>query len=118
MHPTPPQRKPLIRRNRWRPKPHPRKDPVTPEMRLAVLARDDGCIAPRLGGSFIDCGGRNTLAHVKSEPRMGRRAESDPAHLVTICEMHAEAGMRQGYVWVTDRQNIEKMREYLASFDG
>jgi hypothetical protein len=92
-------------------------DRVTPDVALAVLARDGGCMAPRLGGSFMDCWGRNTLAHVKSEPRMGRRAKSTDAHLVTICEGHAEAGMRAGYVWVTDRHNIEKMREYLLSFE-
>lgn len=93
-----------------------RADPVTAQMREAVLARDKGCIAPRLGGSYLDCWGRDQIAHVKDEPRMGRRAPSDMAHLVTVCDGHAEPGMKAGYVWVTDRQNIARMREYLASF--
>jgi hypothetical protein len=46
---------------------------------------------------------------------MGRRASSDPAHLVTLCEGHTETGMRGGYVWATDRKNREAMREYLRS---
>jgi hypothetical protein len=65
-----------------------------------------------LGGTFMDCWGRNTIAHVKTEPRMGKRG----ALLVTICQGHMEDGMRAGYVWVTDAQNIAKLREYLASF--
>jgi len=89
-------------------------DRVTPDVALFVLNRDSGCIAPRLGGSAMDCWGRNTIAHVKDEPRMGRRAPSDPAHLATICQGHAEDGMRGGYVWVTDAKNIAKMRAYLA----
>lgn len=55
---------------------------------LAVLRRDNGCVAPRLGGREEDCGGRITLDHVKSEPRMGKRAPSDLAHLVSLCENH------------------------------
>lgn len=91
------------------------RDPVTSSVRLAVLARDNGCVAPRLGGSFLDCFGRLTLAHVKSEPRMGVRAPSDMAHLAAVCEGHSENGARAGYCWVTDRRNIEALRAYLAS---
>ena len=92
-----------------------RRDPVTPEMALAVFNRDQGCVAPRLGGSFMDCWGRNTLAHVKDEPRMAKRAPSDLGHLATVCQGHAEDGMRGGYVWVTDKENIARLREYLKS---
>ena len=94
----------------------PHRDPVTPTVRIAVLERDQGCVAPRLGGSFLDCWGRITLAHVKDEQRMGVRAPSDPAHLASVCEGHAEAGMRAGYVWVTDRRNIEALRVYLSAY--
>ena len=37
----------------------------------------------------MDCWGRLRLEHVKSEPRMGVRAESDMAHLVTLPEDEA-----------------------------
>jgi hypothetical protein len=64
------------------------RDPVSQELALAVIRRDGGCVAPYLGGSFMDCGGRTTLDHVKDEPRMGVRAPSDLEHLVTLCEAH------------------------------
>ena len=89
-------------------------DRVTPEVALFVLTRDSGCVAPRCGGSYHDCWGRNRLEHVKDEPRMGRRAPSDPAHLVTLCQGHTEDGMRGGFVWATDKRNREEMRKYLA----
>jgi hypothetical protein len=84
---------------------------------LFVLRRDNGCVAPRLGGSYLDCWGRNRLEHVKDEPRMGRRAPSDPAHLVTLCQGHTEDGMRGGKVWATDKANRQAMREYLEATD-
>jgi hypothetical protein len=93
----------------------PHRDPVTPELRIAIFERDGGCIAPRLGGTAHDCWGRLTLAHVKDEPRAGVRAPSDPAHLVTVCQGHAEDGARAGYVWVTDKRNIAALREHLRS---
>lgn len=91
-------------------------DRVTPEMALAVLTRDGGCMAPRLGGSFMDCAGRNGLEHVQdSYGRMGRRAPSDPAHLLTLCDGHREPGMKAGRVWCTDKVNRQAMRDYLLS---
>lgn len=91
----------------------PRTDAVTPEQALAVFRRDDGCMAPRLGGSAVDCWGRNRIEHVKEEPRMGRRGTL----LVTLCEGHTEPGMRAGYVWCTDARNRQAMRDYVHSFD-
>ena len=90
---------------------------VTPELALYIMQRDQGCVAPRLGGSYLDCWGRNRLEHVKSEPRLGVRAESDRRHLLTLCEGHTEPGMKAGYVWCTDRQNREACREYLCQVE-
>jgi hypothetical protein len=87
------------------------KDPVTPELALAVLRRDQGCVAPRLGGSFMDCGGLHTLDHVKDEPRMGVRAPSDMAHLVTLCEQH-----HLWTSWATSHR--PELREYLRRVNG
>lgn len=92
-----------------------RSDAVSSELALAVFARDEGCIAPRLGGSFMDCWGRNRIEHVKAEPRMGKRAEPQLDRLVTLCEGHTEPGMRAGFVWCTQRQNRNAMRFYLQS---
>lgn len=91
----------------------PRTDQVSPELAQAVFARDGGCVAPRLGGSEMDCFGRAQIAHVKVQPRMSKRAEPQMDRLVEICDGHSEVGMRAGYVWVTDKHNIEKMRQYL-----
>ena len=91
------------------------RDRVTEEVAQLVFARDGGCMAPRLGGSRQDCFGRDRLEHVKDEPRMGRRAPSDPEHLVVLCAGHTEDGMRAGYVWATDHKNREAMRDYLAA---
>jgi hypothetical protein len=92
-----------------------RKDAVPPEMALAVFARDGGCVAPRLGGSMMDCFGRNQIAHVKVQPRMGKRAEPQMDRLVTLCDGHTEPGMKAGRIWCTDKGNIALLREYLRS---
>lgn len=89
------------------------RDHVSPELALAVLQRDGGCVAPRLGGSYHDCWGRDRIEHVKAEPRMGVRAEPRMDRLATLCEGHTEPGMKAGYVWCTDRVNRAALREYL-----
>lgn len=94
-----------------------KRDPVTPDTRLAVFARDKGCVAPLLGGSVMDCWGRLTQEHVKSELRLGKRAPSDMAHLVTLCQGHTEPGMRAGYAWNLDKRNRAKVRAYLESVE-
>jgi hypothetical protein len=78
---------------------------------LTVFKRDGGCLAPQLGGSAADCWGRLRIEHVKREPRMGKRGDL----LGTLCEGHAEPGMRAGYVWCTDAANRQRMREHLLS---
>jgi hypothetical protein len=92
-----------------------RRDVVSPELAIAVLRRDGGCMAPRLGGSEMDCWGRNRIEHVKTEPRMGVRAEPRMDRLLTLCEGHTEPGMRAGYVWATAKENRAAMREYLRT---
>jgi hypothetical protein len=94
------------------------RDRVSPELALYIFRRDQGCIAPRLGGTAMDCWGRNRIEHVKAEPRMGVRAEPRPDRLVTLCEGHTEPGMRAGYVWCTAKENRAAMREYLRRVEG
>jgi hypothetical protein len=90
-----------------------RRDPVLPTVAITVFTRDGGCLAPRLGGSAMDCWGRLRIEHVKREPRMGRRGDL----LGTLCEGHTEPGMRAGYVWCTDARNRRAMREYLLAIE-
>ena len=80
------------------------RDPVTGELRIAVLERDQGCVAPRLGATD-ECHGRLTLDHVKDQPRMGKRAPSDMAHLASVCEHHHLDG------WATSHR--PELRRYL-----
>jgi hypothetical protein len=91
---------------------HAHRDPVTPELRQAVLERDRGCLAPMLDPmveSWSDwCSGRLTLDHVREQPMMGKRAPSDMAHLVTLCwHHHLETG------WATSHR--PELRAYLES---
>ena len=89
----------------------PRRDPVTPERAIAVFTRDGGCLAPRLGGSEMDCWGRNRIEHVKREPRMGQRGDL----LGTLCQGHTEDGTKAGYCWATANRQV--MREYLLALE-
>lgn len=90
-----------------------RKDPVTPERAIEVFTRDGGCLAPRLGGSSMDCWGRNRIEHVKVQARMGKRGTL----LGTLCQGHTEDGARAGYCWATDAENRRRMREHLLSIE-
>lgn len=110
------------------------KDPVTPKLREAVLARDlvewqrrqplrgatatmPGCVATFLAPATSGpCWGRLTLDHIKDEQRMGKRASSDPAHLVALCEGHTEAGALAGRQWNTANRPL--LRWYLRSLVG
>jgi hypothetical protein len=86
-------------------------------MRLAVLTRDSGCIAVRLGADPADCRGALTLDHIHAENGVGkRRAKSDLAHLVTLCEGHTERGARAGYQWNTAHRPA--LREYLRGVNA
>ena len=92
-----------------------RRDPVSPELRIAVFARDRGCLAPQLSGAIEAqaCFGRLRVEHVKVEPRLGRRAEPQMNRLATLCAGHTEDGMKAGYVWATAKENRELLRRYL-----
>lgn len=94
-----------------------RADPVTSAVREAVLRRDGGCIAHRLGFSHLcrDQWGnvhgpydlsRMTLDHVRDAPMMGKRAQSDASHLVVLCHFsHIGSG------WATAHR--PELRAYL-----
>ena len=90
---------------------------VTEDIRRAVLARDQACFIWRLDRHHVckDRWGREhspyetwrlSLDHVKDEPRMGKRAPSDMAHLVAMCY--------QGNVKVPSKEVRQAERDYLA----
>jgi len=96
------------------PKRQKRRDPVSSELRLAVLERDGGCVAWKLGLAWTgpdDCSGPLTLDHVQDGyGRMGLRAPSDPAHLVTLCAHHHLDG------WATSHR--PELRAYLQEVNA
>ncbi len=70
------------------------KDPVTPELRYAVLRRDNGCVGPRVGmpeecGSQFGSGGRIILEidHVNSAG-FGKRGPSTEQNCLVLCGWH------------------------------
>ncbi len=84
------------------------RDRVSPELAAEVFARDGGCVAVTLGWNPATCEGRLTLDHVKDQPRMGKRAPSDAAHLVALCEKH--------HIWTGwATSHRPALREYLRS---
>ena len=86
---------------------YPFRNVVTPEVALAVLERDRGCVAVTLGASPADCRGRITLDHVRDQPG-GYKPVSDERHLVSICVAHH---LENG--WATSHRPA--LREYLRS---
>lgn len=92
-----------------------RRDAVRSDVWAAVVRRDGGaCVAPMIAmraKELLDlCSGRLTLDHVKDQPMMGKRAPSDPEHLVTLCWHHHLDG------WATSHR--PELREYLRSVNG
>lgn len=99
---------------------------MTPDLITLVRARDRAemvrvlgrepqgpvCIAPLIDpAEWGKCWGRTTYDHIKAEPRMGVRAESDAERLASICQGHTEDGMKAGYQWNTSKR--PELREYL-----
>lgn len=108
--------KPLPKLRRpWRAQ---RDDPVTPEMRTAILARDRACVATLVGWvhECRDQWGRAhaatvtpllSIEHVYPARGFGlRRPKSDPEHLVALC--HGQNGEH------TPAELTRKLRTYLA----
>ena len=102
-------------------------------LRWAVLKRDGGCVAARMGapGGCVNAMGwsirsddvmQMELDHVKEQPHVGApivkrtdrhsyKAPDDEAHLVAICSFHHRGGIG-GATFATS--NRPALREYLA----
>lgn len=86
------------------------RNPVTAEVALAVFNRDNGCVFVTVTREYGQCEGRLTLDHVRDQPMMGKRAPSDPSHLVSLCWHHHLDG------WATAHR--PELRAYLATFNA
>ena len=97
-------------------KSRPIADRVSPELVAHLWARDGGCVLAQVSpehrctdtyGSPIEWNGRGiTVEHVKDQPRMGRRAPSDPGHTVLLC-----GGSN---VAVPSKADRARLREWIA----
>jgi hypothetical protein len=105
-------------------------DKVTSETWLKVMARDklrvlraalelEPFYEPRLKGRCIawvldpdqKCSGRYTIDHVNEYAMRGKRAPSDLAHMVMLCEHHHLDYYEGGRNWATSHR--QELREYL-----
>ncbi len=76
-------------------KPH--RDPVTPELRDYILARDKGCV-----GALLDmegpCDGRIEIDHVLNAG-LGKRGPSIPLNLASLCSFHHREKTDHARAW-------------------
>ena len=91
----------------------PHKDPVTPELRYAVMKRDHICVGAKIGmgeacGSQFGSGGNIVweLDRVDNAG-LGRRGPSTMDNLVLICGYHHRVKTESSKTW------RPKLREYL-----
>jgi len=86
-------------------------------LRRFILVRDRRCVAAIRDPAHVcrdrwgqvhapDDLDRLTIEHVKDQPRMGKRAPDDPAHMVALCWA--------SNVGVPSKALRQWMREYLA----
>ena len=98
-------------------------DPVEDEKGATDMwaeATKKPCVAPMLDplGSG-PCLGRMTLDHVHRQHggMMGKRAPSDPEHLVVLCARHhLGEGDKGGRIWVAGKRTL--IRAYLTAIYG
>ena len=91
-----------MKRTALRRKPH--KDPVTPELWFYVIARDGGCIGPRVGMEGV-CRGRLELDHLMNGG-VGKRGPSTARNLSTLCQTHHYQKTNAAKAW----------RPYIAAY--
>lgn len=89
---------------------------IPPKVRIAVLTRDQGCVALRLDPKALTCQGSLELDHVRGQSPIGtlakthdggfgRRPPHIPSRLVTLCRRHHQGG------WAVAHRPL--LREYL-----
>lgn len=74
-----------------------RRQPVPPEVAQHVLARDGGCVGPRVGMTGR-CGIRIELDHILGGG-MGRKGPSTPDNLVSLCTPHHQTKTYAARFW-------------------
>jgi 5-methylcytosine-specific restriction endonuclease McrA len=73
-------------------------DPVPPDVRAQVRARDRDCVLSRLG-ILHDCFGRLELDHVRASGGLGLRSRSTLDNLVLLCPVAHRMKTLEGRRW-------------------
>jgi hypothetical protein len=81
-------------------------------VRLAVYARDQGCIGPRIGMPN-PCKGWVELDHIRASGALGMKSESTIGNLATLCSLeHHPQKTNDPRTW------RPKELEYIAETEG
>lgn len=81
---------------------------IPPELRIAVLQRDNGCVGRRLDWPG-DCMGALELDHVRASHAMGMKSETTADNLVALCGSHHRLRTSYGRIF------RPRLLEYLIS---
>lgn len=67
-------------------------------VRHAVMARDKGCVGPRIGMESA-CSGGLELDHIQASHGMGMKTPSTENNLATLCNWHHRVRTEAGRFW-------------------
>jgi hypothetical protein len=71
---------------------------VTPAVYAEVMARDGGCVGPRIG-MVGDCVGPSELDHIRASGGLSLRSRSTPDNLAVLCGRHHRTKTEAGRTW-------------------
>lgn len=95
-------------------------DDIPEAMAMFKAAKENPCVAQTVDPlDSGNCSGRLTLDHIHRHAggTKGKRAPSDPEHLVTLCALHhLGEGDKGGRIWAL--ANRPKLRAYLSAIYG
>jgi 5-methylcytosine-specific restriction endonuclease McrA len=68
------------------------------DIRVIVVARDRGCVGPRVG-MLGECFGALELDHVRGSGALGRKSPTTEDNLVALCSTHHRTKTEAGRTW-------------------
>jgi 5-methylcytosine-specific restriction endonuclease McrA len=71
---------------------------IPAKVRAEVIARDKGCVGPRVGMSFT-CQGQIELDHIRASHGIGMKSPSTLENLVSLCSWHHRVKTNAGRTW-------------------
>lgn len=71
---------------------------IPASVRAQVMARDGGCVGPKVG-MITPCSGSLELDHVRASHGMGMKSESTVENCVQLCGLHHRMKTADGRKW-------------------